>query len=126
MNKENAKVKRDLLDSQKRLKTVDKLIKEKEDMSVELKRWEHLRQLLGEATEYAEGLGKKNAENKQSLQQQSTPRLVPIMPPAAWDDVALATNEALKQELAESKAKVNAAQTRVKDLVESTCDLWGW
>ncbi|KAI1691657.1 hypothetical protein DdX_21741 [Ditylenchus destructor] len=39
------------------------------------------------------------------------------------DDSAPATNKAVKQELDESKAEMDAAQMRVKNLEESTCDL---
>ncbi|KAI1696797.1 ring finger domain-containing protein [Ditylenchus destructor] len=64
-NAENAKMKREFSDS---LEAADKriadMIKEKEEMSKELKSWEHLRQLIGGANEYAEGIGKKKAEPK--------------------------------------------------------------
>ncbi|KAI1699354.1 ring finger domain-containing protein [Ditylenchus destructor] len=39
------------------------------------------------------------------------------------DDSGLATNEALKQQLEESKAEVDASQTRIKDLEESIREL---
>ncbi|KAI1692631.1 laminin-like protein epi-1 [Ditylenchus destructor] len=87
MNNESVKAKREFSD---RLEAADKriadMIKEKEEMANDLKHWEHLRQLVGEATEYAEGILKKKSESKdkESLRQQNLPRLVPIVPPSAW------------------------------------------
>ncbi|KAI1698460.1 laminin-like protein epi-1 [Ditylenchus destructor] len=88
MGNESAKAKREFSDS---LEAADKriadMIKEKEEMAEEMKSWEHLRQLLEEATEYAEGIGKKKAESRDKQSSQDLiipPRLVPRVPPAAW------------------------------------------
>ncbi|KAI1699559.1 hypothetical protein Ddc_18518 [Ditylenchus destructor] len=95
----------ELNDSQNKLETAEKRIadleKELEEMQLS---WELLRHLLGETTKW---MGKKKAESKdeQSLQQQSMPRLVP----SALDGSVPATNKALKQELEENKAEVDAA-----------------
>ncbi|KAI1701061.1 serine/threonine-protein phosphatase 4 regulatory subunit 3 [Ditylenchus destructor] len=82
LKNENSAIRKKLDESEKRIADMNKENAEMQEkkMAEELKSWEHLRQLLGGATEYSEGIRK---QKEQSLQQQSFPRLDPIVPPAA-------------------------------------------
>ncbi|KAI1701060.1 serine/threonine-protein phosphatase 4 regulatory subunit 3 [Ditylenchus destructor] len=73
LSSENREIRKKLVDLEKRNADTNK---EKEEMTEELKSWEHFRQLLGGATEYVDGIRKRKAESKekQSLAQQNTPR----------------------------------------------------
>ncbi|KAI1692462.1 hypothetical protein Ddc_23607 [Ditylenchus destructor] len=63
-NQENCKIRKKLVESEKQIADMNK---EKEEMAEELKSWEHLRQLLGGATEYVDGIRKRKAEQGLAL-----------------------------------------------------------
>ncbi|KAI1709906.1 hypothetical protein Ddc_13669 [Ditylenchus destructor] len=63
-SQENSDIRKKLEESENRN---DYMCEEKEEMQEELKSWEHLRQLLGGATEYADGIRKRKAEQGLAL-----------------------------------------------------------
>ncbi|KAI1702714.1 serine/threonine-protein phosphatase 4 regulatory subunit 3B [Ditylenchus destructor] len=81
-NAENSQIRNKLVESEKRIADMDK---KNAEMAEKLKSWDYMDQQLIRITEYAEGMRKMMPESKveQSLQQQSPPRLDPIVPQAA-------------------------------------------
>ncbi|KAI1702710.1 serine/threonine-protein phosphatase 4 regulatory subunit 3 [Ditylenchus destructor] len=81
-SQENSEIRKKLVELEKRIADMDK---KNAEMAEKLKSWDYVDQQLVRITEFAEGIRKKMPESKveQSLQQQSPPRLDPIVPSAA-------------------------------------------